>query len=98
MVTNVIWGTDQGRPRLYLELGGQPVHVPMEQKQSLLEVGLVFLGHDWEGRVPVLRYRSDPSNPITRLRGFTRDVEVLHRYQQFARAVLTGTFRPGPRS
>ena len=74
--------------------GREIVHGLDVTKPALLEQGLVFLGPDFERRVPPIDVTIE--GQTTRLRGFVRDPEVTRIVGAFFRALEDGTFRPGP--
>lgn len=78
-----------GYPLLRLALDGDVAEILLEQKQKLLDAGIVFLGSDWRERVPVINF-SPPGVTPTELRGFTQDERVLAAYKQFLIDADTG--------
>lgn len=96
-VTNVLGVHDRGlRAVLTLEWNGEPVAIHAEQKPSLVQAGLIYLGSQWESKVPPITWGTPPGTTV--LRGFTRDREIHRLYRSFAEEVRLGTFKPGPRS
>jgi hypothetical protein len=89
-----------GWPKLMLEIDGMPADV-FEPKRNLLGLGYVFIGAEWEDRLEPLELHHDPSDPRTPdgiliLRGFTCDPVVVQLARNFADAVDSDTFKPGP--
>lgn len=88
-ITNVQYRRIDGYPVLELLIDGKQVRIMLEEKPSLHQAGLVFLGADWEGVVPDIEFRG------TTLRGFVQDPEILKLYDDFGKAVSSGNFRVG---
>lgn len=68
-----------GQNYLELTVNGKRALISSEQiKLSLLKRGYVFLGPEWEARLPVIEVPPDPAarlNGLT-LHGFTNDPEI----------------------
>lgn len=88
-ITNPRYVQTGGYPILELDLDGRTARITLEQKPTLYQAGLIFLGADWEEAVPEIEFQG------TTLRGFTNDPAILTLYDQFGEAVMSGTFRPG---
>ncbi len=74
-----------GRVYLKLQIDGQLAFLGYDSlKPSLVERGYVFLGAEWESRVPVLRAPVN-LNPDLRLKGFTNDPVIAKLAQDFLR-------------
>jgi hypothetical protein len=89
-ITNVQYQRIQGYPVLELLIDGKSARIMLEEKPSLYQAGLVFLGAAWEGVVPDIEFRG------TTLRGFVRDPEIFKLYDDFGKAVSIGNFRTSP--
>lgn len=85
----------EGYPYVVFDWDGQEVvHGFDTTKAALFDRGLVYLGPDFEGRVPPIEVTIDGTT--TRLRGFVADPGVTAVVAAFFRAVEQGGFRPGP--
>ena len=104
-VTNVTWVRDhRGHPVLELDLDGHPAHIRSSQRTELLQrgivEGMVFYRSERSGQFPNAFMRGDGGPALTEgdLVGCTDDPTVFAHFEQMSRAVLAGTWRPGPRS
>ncbi len=104
-ITNVAWARDQrGRPVLELNLDGHPAHIRSSQRTALLDrgivEGMVYFASERAGQFPNAFLRGEFGPALTEgdLVGCTDDPAVFALFGQMCRAVLDGTWRPGPRS
>lgn len=78
--------------RLYMAAtyGGEPVRVYLEDQRPLRDgFDLVYIGPDWEDRLPVQTLPPDPDRGrahALELRGFTDDPELVAATREFAAA------------
>jgi hypothetical protein len=103
-LTNVAWVRDhQHRAVLQLNLDGHPAHIRGAQKLELIRRGIVkgvdYLASDWRDRADhvFLQGRAEPGLSEGDLEGCTDDPRVFALYEEMCRAVLAGTWQPGPR-
>jgi hypothetical protein len=103
-ITDVAWIRDRrGRPVLQLQLDGHPAYVRSGQKAALLDRGIVdgivFFASERSTRLADAFVRGDyrPDLSAIDLIGCTDDPRVFALYGEMSRAILAGTFRPGPR-
>lgn len=109
-IANVAWVRDhRGRPVLELDVDGHPAHIRSSQRTELLRrgilEGMVFYRSERSGQFPnafmrVSGERGDGGPAISdgELVGCTDDPAVFALFEEMSRAVLAGTWRPGPRS
>ena len=85
----------EGYPFVVFDWDGlEVVHGFDTTKAALFDRGLVYLGPDFEARVPPIDVTIEGTR--TRLRGFVADPGVTGVVAAFFRAVEDGSFRPGP--
>ena len=103
-ITNVAWALDhRGRPVLELDLDGHPAHIRSSQRTELLErgivEGMVFFTSERSGQFPNAFMRGDGGTALSEgaLVGCTDDPAVFAQFEEMCRAILDGTWRPGPR-
>jgi hypothetical protein len=103
-ISDVVWLRDhRGRPVLQLELDGHPAYVRSGQKAALLDRGIVdgivFFASERSTRLADAFVRGDygPQLSAIDLIGCTDDPQVFALYEEMGRAILAGTWRPGPR-
>ena len=89
-IRNPRYVQDQGYSVLEVEINGRLARIFLEQKPTLYEAGIIFLGGEFESVLPAIVFGS-----LT-LRGFTNDPEILRLYDEFGQAVEEGRFEPGP--
>lgn len=67
-----------------------------EIKPTLYDAGIVFLGADFEDKVPPITFPADPKDnrPALQLRGFTKDKTILALVREFKDALDKRTFAP----
>jgi hypothetical protein len=97
-VTSAITRLNEGRPYLSLVVNGREASVYYDDKSLLYGWGCVFLGADWEDRLPPRLLPPDPGAGRTRpqrLTGWTDDAEVLRLANLFYQSLLDDTFQPG---
>ena len=104
-IANVAWVRDQrGRPVLELDLDGHPAHIRSSQRTELLDrgivEGMVFFKSERAIQFPNAFMRGEFGPALTQadLLGCTDDPQVFALFEEMSRAVLAGTWRPGPRS
>jgi hypothetical protein len=69
-------------PELRVMVDGQPVvMVPDQQKRAILDAGYVYLGPDFEDRLPMVQFTVD--GQTTELRGFTDNPELVDLFRGF---------------
>lgn len=88
-ITNVRYALNQGYPELLLQIDGKEANIPLEQKPTIYENGLIFLGANFEEIMPEIEFEG------TALKGFTNDSEILRVYREFLDATNGGNFTPG---
>ncbi len=88
-ITNIRYALNKGYPELILQIDGKEANIPLEQKPTTYENGLIFLGAEFEETMPEIEFEG------TTLRGFTNDVEVLRVYKEFLDAANGDNFNPG---
>lgn len=85
-------------PFLSVTINGQPARVYLDQKYSLLEQDLVFLGAEWGDRVEEIELPDDPKRDrggLT-LRGFVRDKRLAGLILQLRALEAEGIVQTGP--
>jgi hypothetical protein len=90
-------GLGQGYPALVFEWRGHPVTIAATHgspRRLWFDMGLVFLGAEWERRVPPLERTVEGQSHT--LRGFTDDPAVHALVGRYLRALETRTWREGP--
>ncbi len=104
-IANVMWVRDhRGRPVLEFDLDGHPAHIRSSQRTELLErgivEGMVFFASERSGQFPNAFMRGDGEMSLSEgaLVGCTDDPAVFALFEEMCRAILDGTWRPGPRS
>jgi hypothetical protein len=88
-ITNIRYAFNEGYPELLLQIDGKEANIPLEQKPTTYENGLIFLGADFEETMPEIELEG------TTLRGFTNDTGVLRVYKEFLDAANRVDFTPG---
>ena len=103
-IANVAWVRDhRGHPVLELDVDGHPAHIRGSQRTELLErgivEGMVFFKSERSGQFPnaFMRWAGGPALSEGDLVGCTDDPAVFALFEQMCRAILAGTWRPGPR-
>ncbi len=103
-ITDVAWIRDhQRRPTLELAIDGHRAHIHSSQKAELIKRGIVdgitLLASEKRAQVSNIFVRGDfgPNFSQADLRGCTDDPQVFGLYEDMCRAILAGTWRPGPR-
>lgn len=103
-IADVAWVRDhRGRPVLELDLDGHPAHIRSSQRTELLDrgivEGMVFFASERSGQFPNAFLRGEFGPALTEgdLVGCTDDPAVFALFEQMCRAILDGTWRPGPR-
>ena len=92
------------RPVLELDLDGHQAHIRSSQRTELLErgivEGMVFFTSERSGQFPNAFMRGDGGTALSEgaLVGCTDDPAVFALFEEMCRAILDGTWRPGPRS
>ncbi|MDP8925012.1 MAG: hypothetical protein M3O34_19365 [Chloroflexota bacterium] len=101
---NVAWILDhRGRPVLELNVDGHPAHIRSSQRTELLEhgvvKGMVYFASERATQFPNAFMRGGPRPELSKgdLVGCTDDPAVFALFEQMCRAILDGTWRPGPR-
>ena|ERR687887_1343735 len=104
ILTNVAWVRDhQRRSVLRLSLDGHPAHIRSEQRLELIRRGIVkgidCLASARRVRAPnrFLQGHFEPGLSEADLEGCTDDPRVFALYEEMCRAILAGTWQPGPR-
>jgi hypothetical protein len=72
---------ESGYVFLALDIDGRAAHITSDQKPTLLSHGLVFLGPEWEDRLPERPFRNNL------LRGFTNDPRISALFAEFDRRI-----------
>lgn len=89
--TDISWIVKDGYPLITLKIDGKPALIMAEQKPSLINAGIVFLGSKFEKSHSV-EFRGQV------LKGFTNDRQFFEQiYLPFAQACNKGTFEEGDR-
>jgi len=104
ILTNVQWLRDhQHRLMLQFDIDGHPAHILSEQKRELTRRGIVkgidFLASEWREQAHLGYIHGDlePGLAMTDLRGCTDNHQIVGLYDEMCRAILAGTWQPGPR-
>ena len=104
-IANVAWVRDhRGHPVLELDVDGHPAHIRSSQRTALLErgivEGMVYFRSERSGQSRTAFMRGDGGPALSEgdLVGCTDDPAVFALFEQMSRAILAGTWRPGPRS
>jgi hypothetical protein len=79
-VSNLHWVEGGERREIAVDIDGEETIIPMEQKPTLIENGYVFLGADFEDKLPEFKFNEE----IT-LRGFVQDLELALSYVSLMR-------------
>ena len=104
-IANVAWVRDQrGHPVLELDIDGHAAHIRSSQRTELLQrgigEGMVFYASERSGQFPNAFMQGDGGPTLSEgdLIGCTDDPTVFALFEQMSRAILDGTWRPGPRT
>lgn len=88
-----------GYASLRVTINGRRAFIVADQKPTLLEAGLVFVGsgdsESWGDILPPIDFKLDDGSRL-RLEGFADDRRLFALYDRFRRSLNDGTFRPGP--
>lgn len=95
-ITNVRYALDQGYSYLLMQIDGVEAAIMREQKPTLLEQRILYLGPGWGNLTPPIRFKDD-NGTVHVLEGFTQEPAILAEFDRFAEAVDSGKFEPGPR-
>lgn len=103
-IANVAWSVDQrGRPVLELDVDGHAAYIHSSQRTALLDrrivEGMVFFASERSGQFANRFMRGGGGPVLSRgdLVGCTDDPAVFALFEEMGRALLNGTWRPGPR-
>jgi len=86
---------EYGYPFISIEIDGIKARIFAEQKAA--RDGFIFLGADFEDKVPILYLPADPANgrPVPQpLHGFSDDPRLLALFQQFLAEINNSGFAP----
>lgn len=85
-IANPRYIQNQGYSSLELEIDGRKTLIPLEQKPTLYEAGIIYVG--LEDFLPEIEFQG------TTLRGCSNDPEILRLYDEFGRASQRDDFQP----
>ena len=88
---------EYGYPYIAIEVNNRPARISAEQKAY--RDGLLFLGADFEGKVPVCYLPPDPASGRPRrqpMYGYARDPRLLALYAQFLQEINRPGYAPHP--
>lgn len=98
-VISAQWGLDQGYPFLRVVTDQGEAWIISEQKMLGRGYDVVFLGADWEDKLPVVHLQPDaqrgPDSAMS-LQGFTGDPVIVALTRAFLELLEDEASRPGP--